>query len=247
METEQEPEEVVYSVIIPAFNEEKLLPATLDALSSIIKELELPAELIVVDNNSTDDTPEIAAKYGATVVFEKINQISRARNAGARVAKGGHLFFIDADTIVSRNLILKALNNLQENNYCGGGVQVHLQSEVHGIVQWTLDLWNMISRRLHLAAGCFIYCRRDAFNSINGFSEEVYASEEIWFSRALKKWGKSKGMLFGIIPDESVHTSARKMEWYTLHRLIFFTLPILIFPPVVRYKFFCKLWYQRPE
>ena len=67
---------VIYSIIIPAFNEELFLPDTLAHLQIAMDKIEDKAELIVVDNNSTDDTAKIAEKYGARVVFEKVNQIS---------------------------------------------------------------------------------------------------------------------------------------------------------------------------
>ena len=86
-----------YSVIIPAFNEEELLPATLVALREAMKEINRPGQIIVVDNNSSDATAEIAKAHGALVVFEPKNQISRARNAGAAAATGSFLVFVDAD------------------------------------------------------------------------------------------------------------------------------------------------------
>ncbi|MGC9035233.1 MAG: glycosyltransferase family 2 protein, partial [Verrucomicrobiia bacterium] len=71
------------SIVIPAYNEEKLLPQTLlhvkkAAEAFLNKNWEY--EIIVCDNNSSDNTAEIARLYGAMVVFEPINQIARARN-----------------------------------------------------------------------------------------------------------------------------------------------------------------------
>ncbi len=78
-----------------------VLPATLDALQKAMKAIDMAGEMIVADNNSRDRTPEIAREHGAIVVFEPINQISRARNAGAKAARGRYLIFLDADTIIS--------------------------------------------------------------------------------------------------------------------------------------------------
>ena len=89
------------SVIIPAFNEEKLLPQTLAAVAAAVgafRERGWEHEVVVCDNNSTDRTAELARAAGATVVFEPINQIGRARDAGARVATGDWFIFIDADS-----------------------------------------------------------------------------------------------------------------------------------------------------
>src|SRR5215471_15202166 len=74
------------SIVIPAFNEEKLLPATLKAVNearSAFGDRGWQSELIVCDNNSSDGTAVIAREAGAQVVFEPVNQIARARNTGA--------------------------------------------------------------------------------------------------------------------------------------------------------------------
>ena len=95
------------SVVVPAFNEERLLAGSLavirEAMIAFAKEGWM-RELIVCDNNSTDRTAEIAAAAGARFVFEPVNQISRARNAGAAQATGEWLLFVDADSYPTREL-----------------------------------------------------------------------------------------------------------------------------------------------
>ena len=89
------------SVVVPAFNEEKLLGKSLAAIRSACSaftDLGWDWEIVVCDNNSTDRTSEIARETGATVIFEPINQISRARNRGASAATGDWLIFVDADS-----------------------------------------------------------------------------------------------------------------------------------------------------
>ena len=238
---------IAYSVIIPAFNEEAFLLPTLAYLKESMSRIEEQGEFIVVDNNSTDKTAEIARENGARVIFEAVNQISKARNAGARVAKGKYLIFLDADTMLSEILIRTALDNLQSGLCCGGGAQVRLDREVPWLAQLVLDFWNWISRKLYLAAGCFIYCLREGFDAVNGFSEAVYASEEIWLSLDMRAWGKKNNMDFCIIEKNPIITSMRKLDWYTPGKLVLYSLPILIFPPLLRVQYFCGPWYQRPE
>jgi glycosyltransferase involved in cell wall biosynthesis len=79
---------VDYSIIVPAYNEEALLSGTILELRTAMAGLPLHGELIVVDNNSTDKTAAIAGGLGASVVFEPINQISRARCRRAHRADG---------------------------------------------------------------------------------------------------------------------------------------------------------------
>ncbi|MFT5132091.1 MAG: glycosyltransferase involved in cell wall biosynthesis [Gammaproteobacteria bacterium] len=237
---------IIYSVVIPAFNEEAFLPRTLQRLKNSMDKIEEQGEIIVVDNNSSDKTAEIARDYAAHVIFEAVNQISKARNAGAKAASGKYLIFLDADTLIDEKLIQTALNALKSGAVCGGGTLVALEGETPLIAKLFLSLWNWSSIKLNLAAGCFIYCLREAFEAVNGFSEEVYASEEIWLSRALGIWGKQFNMKFHIIGDHPIVTSNRKLDWYTPGRLVLFYLPIVIFPPLVRIQYFCSSWYQRP-
>ncbi|MEE8141823.1 MAG: glycosyltransferase, partial [Planctomycetota bacterium] len=90
------------SIIIPAFNEEKEIGPCLESVSQACADHPDSPEIIVVDNNSDDATATIARDSGASVVYEPINQISRARNRGARRATGEWLLFIDADSRLAR-------------------------------------------------------------------------------------------------------------------------------------------------
>lgn len=210
-----------------------------------MESVKMDGEVIVVDNNSTDNTAAIARYYGAEVVFEPFNQISRARNAGARYSRGNFLIFLDADTLLSKELLQIALKRLSTRKCCGGGALVGLYDNIPPMIRWGVHLWNGFSKTLGLAAGCFIYCLREGFRQIGGFSEKVYASEEFWFSKNLKAWGKKRGMDFEIINDPSVITSARKLQWFSPFELIFILL-IGAFPFTVRYRSLCSFWYRRP-
>ena len=150
-----------YSVIIPAYNEEAFIGHTLDALRQAMATVSLNGEIIVTDNNSTDATAEIAKAGGARVVFEPVNQISRARNAGARQAAGRYLVFVDADTAVAPALLQAALDNLESGTCCGGGANVDMDVAVSRGARLTVNFWNWISRTFRLAAGCFVYCTRE--------------------------------------------------------------------------------------
>lgn len=100
------------SVVIPAYNEEKRIGA---CLTSIYHQTELPSEVIVVDNNSTDKTAEIAKRMGATVVSETKQGITFARNAGFNAAHGDVIARTDADTIVSRDWIEKINKHFEKD------------------------------------------------------------------------------------------------------------------------------------
>ncbi len=144
------------SIVIPAWNEEKLLPATLAAIrTAAVASLE-PAgitwELIVCDNNSTDSTGRVAAAHGAQVVFEPVNQIGRARNTGAAAATGDWLLFVDADSTPSTELFSDLARTLQNPQILGGGSLLDMPLEDRG-ARNALAIWHWISTRCRYAAG----------------------------------------------------------------------------------------------
>ncbi|HEY9051989.1 MAG TPA: glycosyltransferase [Gammaproteobacteria bacterium] len=236
-----------YSVVIPAYNEADWLPKTIAALDEAMKQSQLQGEIIVCNNNSTDSTASCAEELGARVVFESYNQISRARNTGARHAQGRYLIFVDADTLISGALLSEALGRLQSGHYIGGGAVVIFDSPLSTAAELGSRMWNWLSVKQSLAAGSFVFCLREAFEAVNGFSEAVYASEEIWLSRRLRKLGKQRGQIFAIIESWPVISSGRKMQWYGTWQQILLLLMLMLFPFMVRFRRLCGFWYQRPE
>ena len=234
---------ITFSIIIPAYNEERFLPRTLISVKKAMTEIELLGEIIVVDNNSTDRTQEITRENDVKIVFEKHNQISKARNEGARVAKGKYFIFLDADTILSADVLLVALENLSSGNCCGGGCKIEIDRKLTFLFKKFLAFWNWISVKKLYAAGCFVYCLREGFEEVGGFSEKVYASEEIWFSKKLNAWGKTRNLNFKIITKFPIVTSGRKLDnefqlWGSM-------LTMLIFPFAIFFRKFCSHWYNK--
>jgi glycosyltransferase involved in cell wall biosynthesis len=238
--------EFVYSVIIPAYNEENFLPSTLSNLKSAMNSIPYKGEVIVVDNNSTDNTGHVAQKYGARVVFEPFRQIARSRNRGAKAAKSNFFIFLDADTKLPPKLLQNALMLLEKGGYCGGGALIGFDSQLPFFADSLVRFWNCISKTGKLAAGSFIFCFAPGFNDINGFNEHLYAGEEIFFSRRLKAWGKKHTMLFTIITDQNVITSGRKFHWYSSIKIALLLILFTVFPFAARSRFLCNFWYKRP-
>ena len=121
---------MLITIAIPAFNEEKLLPSTLAAVSEAgeaFTERNWEMEVVVCDNNSTDRTGEIAEAAKARVVFEKHNQISRARNAAGNAAKGKWIIFIDADSQPSKALFEATAVAMGKKEIIGGGTTVKFE------------------------------------------------------------------------------------------------------------------------
>ena len=204
---------VALSFIVPAYNEERGLGATLDSIRQAASATGVPFEVIVVDDASTDQTSAVAANRGATIIRVAHRQIAAARNAGARAANGDLLFFVDADTIVSA-AILRSATAAVRDGAVGGGAPVAFDGPVPLYARLLLRLLNVSFRMNRLAAGCFMFCTRKVFVTVGGFNEAYYCAEEVVLSRALGRQGRF------VVLHESVTTSARKFRSYSTRALL---------------------------
>ena len=205
------------SIIVPAFNEERILPESLRSLSAAVvsfDRLGWQTELIVCDNNSTDRTAEIARSMGAEVVFEPLNQISRARNTGAARATGDWMVFVDADSFPSPELFADVAEVIHDGRAIAGGATVQLDTR-EVLPNLVVRYWNFVSRLMSWAAGSFVFCEAATFREIGGFSLELYAAEEIDLFRRLKKLARRRRRSVEIIHRHPLLTSARKAKLYT--------------------------------
>jgi len=193
------------SFVVPAYNEERLLSATLSSIHTAAREVGHPYEVIVVDDASTDRTAAVALAAGARVVPVQFRHIARPRNAGARAAVGSTLVFVDADTLVSPAVLRTTLRAL-EAGAAGGGATVEFGGPLPRWARGMLPILRIVMRAGRLAAGCYVFCSRDAFEAAGGFDEQLYAAEEIAFSRALGRHGRV------VILRETVATSGRKLR-----------------------------------
>ena len=203
----------ILSIVVPAHDEEAFIGRTLEAIHAAAEATGLPYEVIVVDDGSTDATAEIARSGGARVVPVVVRQIAAARNAGARVANGDMLVFVDADTIINGHVLQAAVGEMRKGAV-GGGARAVYDANTPRWAQNTITLVVAFMRRVNWASGCFFFAQRAAFERVGGFDERYFASEEIHLSRALKRLGR-----FVILP-ETVVTSGRKAHtyssWHTL-------------------------------
>jgi glycosyltransferase involved in cell wall biosynthesis len=230
------------SIVVPAFNEERLIAATLQRLGTGIELFERrgwSSELIVCDNNSNDRTAELARAAGACVVFEPINQIARARNAGARAASGDWLLFVDADCSPGPELFEDVLAAIESGRYVGGGCTIAMAAATPLLRFW-VAAWNALSRMARWAAGAFLFCEAAAFRAAGGFNEELFASEEIDLSRRLKRQGR-----FVILHRHPLVTSGRKAELYSWREHAAFLLRwVLSGGRNLRRREACGIWYD---
>lgn len=219
------------SVIIPAYNEEKLLAGCLESVLAALRANASPdcaAEVIVVNNNSSDRTAAVAHAAGARVVFEPVNQISRARNAGARAAQGEWFLFVDADSSLHPVTLAELLYRVRQGRIAGGGCLIALD-QAPALGHFVMHLCNLLMRTMVWAAGSFVFCRADAFREIGGFSTELYAAEEIRFSQDLKHWGRARGLGFAMLHTRRHVSSGRKFYLYSYGELLRLLVRGLVF------------------
>src|SRR5262249_10720874 len=193
---------------------------------------------IVVDDASTDATPEIAAQSGARVIPINRRQIAAARNAGARAARGDILFFVDADTRINAAHITEAIAAL-ETGYAGGSARV--------VTDGSIPVWGRILVRmfcilyfgLNLGAGAFLFTTRGNFDAIGGFDEQCLIGEEVWFSFGLKRLGRFK------VVREPMVTSGRKLRIYSAREVLRNSFAALLACfGVARSRAELRLWYD---
>ena len=211
---------MVISFIVPAYNEEFCLAGTLNALHAAGLASNLVYEIIVADDSSTDRTAEIALQNNAVLVSVAHRQIAATRNAGAKVARGDWFIFVDADTLVNESVVLAAMQAMR-NGAAGGGSGMRFDEPSPLYARFLLILVVRIFRATGLAAGCFLFCTRNAFDAVGGFDEDYFGAEELVMSRELKRQGKF------LILKQTVTTSARKLRTYSLKEVLSLTSGIL--------------------
>ena len=190
------------SVIIPTLNEASNLPATVAALRN-----SLVHEVIVVDGGSSDETVEVARESGCGVVELEEGGRARQMNRGAEVATGTLLLFLHADT-VAPSLALKRMKIAMSGGggLVGGGFARRFDSPsfVLAITSRLADLRGRIFGVFLGDQGIFV--RKDAFDILGGYDEEVLPGEDLDFSVRMRALGKTK------LITPPVQTSARRFD-----------------------------------
>ena len=235
------------SFLIPAYNEENFVGRAVASVHSAASFCGLTGhEIIVCDNASTDATADVARAAGALVVREPHRQIARARNAAAAASSGSWLVWLDADAMLTAEVMDSTLAALRGGGVCGGGAQVALEgAPLDRAARCTVAGWNWIARSFRLAAGSYFFALREGWAETGGFNEAVYAGEEIGFSRALKKWGRVRGMSFHVI-GHAVPSSARKVRQFTLGQTLW-QVAVCAWPGNLGRRDRLHFWYERRE
>lgn len=188
------------SVVIPAYNEEKIISQTLDALAN--QRTTQKYEVIVVDNSSTDRTAEIARSYKdkmhIKVIEEKKKGRSPARRKGFQEAKGEIIFSTDADTIVPPNWIEAIMRYFSDStvvavsgrckiNDCGWFVNSHFNF----YQPLAMKVYRLLFRHYWLSGFNFAI-RKSVYEKSGGFDTSLNSQEDSELASRVYKLGKIK-------------------------------------------------------
>ncbi|HXS13599.1 MAG TPA: glycosyltransferase [Acidobacteriaceae bacterium] len=165
------------SVVIPAYNAAHFLPR---CLSSVFAQTLHPAEVIVVDDGSTDDSAEIARKLGARVVSRPNGGLSAARNTGIESAGNEWVALLDADDLWSPEKLRAQADLVQEDTVLVyTGIRIFGDEGVRSIRPGAspAEARKMLRYRNPITPSTVV-ARREALARNGGFREDIRACED---------------------------------------------------------------------
>jgi glycosyltransferase involved in cell wall biosynthesis len=218
-------------VIVPAYNEERYLPGTLESIQHARAFLRARSgtavEILVVDNASTDATAKVAARCGARVIEEPQAGVARARNAGGRGAGGDILVFVDADTLVPPSALARIQDELADARCIGGAVDTRYRPR-RRVMRVYLAFWRVLGKLARTAQGATQFCRRDAFEALGGYDDGLFMGEDVDFFWRLGRLARRQGQRVAFIRDILVEPSARRFDLWPVWRILLWTNPAFI-------------------
>lgn len=223
------------SIVIPAKNEERYLPILLAGLD---RQTHRPMQVIVADAKSTDRTREIATQHGCTIVPGGMPGLGR--NAGAKLATGDVLLFLDADVqIDDPKFIEHALEEFDRNQLEIAAPDINLLNGTtadrlgHNFYNLYVRLWGRW--RPH-APGFCIFIRRQLFEKIGGFDVTVLLCEDHELAQRAGKQGK-----FGFLNSVSIGVTDRRLRrdggWIVAGKYILAELHMIFLGPIRHNRF----------
>lgn len=198
------------SIVIPTKNEEKYLPKLLE---SIKMQTFSDYELIVADNLSKDGTKETAKKFGCKVV--KGGLPGKARNLGAKIATGGIILFLDADTeLKSRDFLEKAVNEFERRKLDIGVPLIRLRGS--DLDKLYFDFWNKLTKLFQFSltpfgGGWCIFIKKELHKKIKGFDEKITLGEDSDYVQRAVQYKLFK-VKFRVIKSVKIDVSTRRLE-----------------------------------
>jgi glycosyltransferase involved in cell wall biosynthesis len=176
-----------FTVVVPAYNESRFIEPALRSIRA--QDFKGSIELLVVDNNSSDNTSEVASAYADRVLHYAERQgAAAARQHGAENARGKNLVFVDADTAMSPNLLSLAAQSLAAGA-AGGRAPIRVDDNSFG-ARWTEQVVNNWHRFIGPCFIPYLYMRREVFEQAGGWDLDITCAEEVRLQRRIKDIGK---------------------------------------------------------
>lgn len=202
------------SIVIPAYNEEKLIGACIEA----VKNQTFPQdkyEILVIDNNSTDSTAKIANEKGAKIISYKDEQgFVNTKQYGTCKAQADIIVYTDADSIPEKYWLERIYSKMHNKNLmCLGGTI--LPTKTNAITNFLFLFFDKFAQ-LHQFFNISLICnanmavRKKAFIEIGGFNTNLKTSEDWDFAMRIQKKFGLKSTLYS--KKLQVKTSPRRIE-----------------------------------
>lgn len=228
------------SVIITTKNEDTVID---NLLKSVLKQTYKNIEIILVDNNSTDNTVNFARKFNKVIIYQKGPERSAQRNFGAKMATGDFLFFLDADMELTSKVIEDCVDKIIMEK--AEGVVVPEQSK------W-INFWGEVKafeRSFYSEKGDSVtdaarFFSKEIFNKVGGYDEAITGPED-WdlpdrIREAGFKIGRSTEVIYHHEQETSLVTLFRKKFFYGLNAHIYLSKHSI---PVINPK---TIYFLRP-
>ena len=236
-----------FSLIIPAYNEEAYLPALISSVNTARTRYSGgpgAIEVVVADNESTDATAALARSSGCRVVRENKRVIAAVRNTGARSARGHVLVFVDADNIIHPDTFNAIDKSLSTGKVVAGATGVKMQRMSLGIaVTYALMVPLVWLTRMDTGV---VFCRREDFETIGGYNENLLFAEDVQLLWDLMRLGRKQGRKLSRITSARAIFSTRKFDKYGDWHYLWMPLrllPGLLFSKSSLNNFARRYWY----
>ena len=204
-----------FSLVIPAYNEAALLPRLLDTIDVARSQYTGGAgaiEVIVADNGSTDETAAMAERRGCRVAHVAKRMIGASRNGGAALASAPILCFVDADMQIHPNTFNAIDTAIRQPRVLGGATGVTPERWSAGIaVTYAMLVPFVWLTRMDTGV---VFCRRDDFVRVGGYSESRHFAEDVDFLVKLTRLGWSRGQRLTRLRPVKAIASVRKFDRY---------------------------------
>jgi len=194
------------SIIIITKEEEKVLP---DLLNSIRNQSYKDYEIIVSDSDSKDKTKDIAKSYNCRIVDGGKNHVT-ARNIGAKSSNGNMLLFFDADVVLPDNFLISCLNELEKRklDIATPFYKPISKNLIDHLLYGIYNLYSLITFKFYPhASGFCIFCKKDLFDAVGGFDENLLVGEDFEFTIMASKKGR-----FGILYNKPILNNIRRIK-----------------------------------